>query len=261
MSKKHSIDLTTGSVPKMLIRFTIPLIIANLLQQLYSAADSAVIGRYVGKTALAAVGATGYATGLILNLLIGLSIGASIINANLFGLKQTVALRHNMHCSLVVALICGVLISVVGIVMTPLIMTWTNCPKNVLDDAVFYMRIILSGAPGTMIYNFGAGILRTHGDSKHPMYIMAFSGLLNVILNLMFVVYFKMSVGGVALATVISKYLSAFAVLIILFNPNGEYCLTFKELRLYRKEAHQIIRVGLPCGLNSVAFSVSNTIV
>lgn len=261
MNNKHRIDLTRGSVPKLLISFVIPLIITNLLQQLYTAADSAVVGQCAGKTALAAVGAISYATGLILNLLIGLSLGANIINANLLGSKQTDALRRSMHCSLLVALIGGVLISIVGIMVAPTMMQWTNCPQNIMQDAVLYMRIIFCGAPGTMIYNFGAGILRTHGDSKRPMYIMAVCGLINVILNLVFVICFKKTVDGVALATIISNYLSAVIVLFILFNPKGAYNLNLRELRLRKKETWDIIRIGLPCGLNSIVFSISNTIV
>jgi len=261
MNKRHSLDMTSGSVPKMLIRFVIPLLVTNLLQQFYTAADSAVVGRFAGKTALAAVGATGYATGLILNLVIGLSLGANIINANLLGSKQTEALRRSMHCSLLVALICGILVSAVGIMITPSIMEWTNCPESVIQDAILYMRIILCGAPGTMIYNFGAGILRTHGDSKSPMYIMASCGIINVLLNLVFVVYFKMTVAGVALATIISKYLSAATVLLILFNPNGIYKLKLRELQLPQNETWDIIRIGFPCAINSIVFSLSNTIV
>lgn len=261
MNKKNRIDMTSGSISKLLMSFVVPLIIANLLQQLYSAADSAVVGRFVGKTALAAVGATGYATGLILNLFIGLSLGTNIICANLFGSKQTESLRRCMHCSLIVALLGGILIGIAGIIMAPIIMQWTNCPENVMQDAVLYMRIIFCGAPGTMIYNFGAGILRTHGDSKRPMYIMAVCGSVNVVINLIFVLGLKMTVDGVALATIISKYLSAAMVLFLLFNPKGVYCLKIRELQLYKKETLDIIRIGFPCAINSIVFSFSNTIV
>lgn len=261
MIKKHSLDMTHGSVPKLLINFVFPLIITNLLQQLYTATDSAIIGQFAGKTALAAVGATGYATGLILNLLIGLSLGANIINANHLGNKEAAALRRSMHCSLLVALYGGILISIIGMLIAPFMMQWTNCPENIMDDAVLYMRIIFCGAPGTMLYNFGAGILRTHGDSKRPMYIMAICGLVNVILNLIFVIYFRMTVDGVALATIISNYLSAGAVLFILFDRKGLYHLKINELILHKKDTYEIIRIGLPCGINSIVFSVSNTVV
>ena len=261
MSKKHKIDMTEGPIIKKLFLFVYPLIITNLLQHLYSAADNAVVGRFVGKNALAAVGATGSATSLILNLLIGIAVGANIVNSNLLGAKKFKDLRRSMHCSLTLALTGGIIISTIGIIVSRWIMQITNCPENIIDDATLYMRIIFCGTPGTMLYNYGSGILRTHGDSKRPMYIMGISGLINVGLNLVFVIFCNMSVAGVALATIISKYFSAICVLYILFDPKGDYKLSFSELKLYPKEAWNIIKIGLPCGLNPLVFSISNATV
>ena len=261
MSKKHRIDMTNGPIVKKLLLFVYPLIITNLLQHLYSAADNAVVGRFVGKTALAAVGATGSATSMILNLLIGLSVGANIVNANLLGARKFKDLRKSMHTALMLALIFGLIISTIGILISKWIMGIMNCPESIIDQAALYMRIIFCGTPGTMLYNFGAGILRTHGDSKRPMYIMAVSGLINVILNLVFVLYCNMTVDGVALATIISKYLAAGYVLYILFDPNGDYKLRFSELKIHKQESWNIVKVGLPCGLNPLVFSISNSIV
>jgi len=253
--------MTEGPIVKKLLLFVFPLIVTNILQHLYSAADNAVVGRFVGKTALAAVGATGSATTLILNLLIGLSVGANIVNANLLGAKKFKDLRRSMHTALMLALVFGLLIGTVGQFISRWIMELMNCPESIIDDAVLYMRIIFCGTPGTMLYNFGSGILRTHGDSKRPMYIMAVSGLANVILNLVFVLYCNMTVDGVALATIISKYISAFWVMWILFDPNGEYKLKIRELKIHKKESWNIVKVGLPCGLNPLVFSISNTMV
>lgn len=261
MKKKHTIDMTDGPVVKKLLIFVFPLIVTNLLQHMYTAADNAVVGRFVGKAALAAVGATGSATTLILNLLIGLSVGANIVNANLLGAKKHTQLRKSMHCALMLALVFGLFISAVGLLISRWVMEIMNCPESIIDQATLYMRIIFCGTPGTMLYNFGAGILRTHGDSKRPMYIMAVSGLVNVILNLIFVIFCKMTVDGVALATIISKYLSAAWVMCILFNPNGEYKLRISELKIRKAESWNIIKVGLPCGLNPLVFSISNTTV
>lgn len=259
--KKHTMDLTTGSVTKKLLTFAYPLMVANLLQHLYQAADNAVVGRFVSKHALAAVGATGSATTMVLNLIVGLAVGASIVNANLLGAKKEKALRRSMHTILLVAFFGGILFSAIGIAVTKPMLQLMSCPKSIIEDATLYMRIIFLGTPGTMIYNFGSGILRTHGDSKRPMVIMAISGLVNVILNLIFVLVFGMTVDGVALATIISKYVSAVAVLFILFNPKGDFCLTFKELKFHWIEARNVIKVGFPCGINGLVFSISNVIV
>ena len=261
MTKTHKIDMTTGSIAKKFIPFVIPLILTNLMQQLYTAADNAVVGRFAGKEALAAVGATGNSTTLILNLLIGLSIGSNIVNSNLLGKGDKQGLHRSMHCGLTLAFWGGLLISCAGIALSPAMMNITNCPENIKANAVMYMRIIFAGAPGTLIYNVGSGILRTHGDSKRPLYIMIICGITNVILNLVFVIYCNMSVTGVAIATLISKYLSAVLVLIILFNPKGEYNMQWRSLHMHKKETWEIIRVGVPCGINSTVFSISNTIV
>ncbi|MBR4865020.1 MAG: MATE family efflux transporter [Oscillospiraceae bacterium] len=261
MRKKHVMDLTTGSVTKKLLTFVYPLLIANLLQHLYQATDNAVVGRFVGKEALAAVGSTSSATTLILNMIVGLAVGASIVNGNLLGAKKHVELRRSMHTSLVLAFFGGIVMAIVGNLVARPMLLFMSCPEDIVDDSLVYMRIILCGAPGTMLYNFGSGILRTHGDSKRPMFIMGISGLVNVILNLVFVLYFGMTVDGVAYATIISKYLSAICVLLILFDPKGEFKLTRKELKFNLKECMNIIKVGVPCGINGIVFSFSNVIV
>lgn len=261
MKSRHTMDLTTGSVWKKLLTFVYPLMIANLLQHLYQATDNAVVGRFVSKSALAAVGSTGSATTLILNMIIGLSVGASIVNGNLLGAKKHKELRKSMHTSLLVALAGGILVAVFGNLIARPMLLVMSCPESVIDDALVYMRIILCGAPGTMIYNFGSGILRTHGDSKRPMIIMAVSGLCNVLLNLVFVLCFHMTVDGVAYATVASKYISAIWVVALLFDPKGDYKLSFKELKLHWHECMNIIKVGVPCGINGIIFSISNVIV
>lgn len=261
--KQNRVDLTTGSVLKKMIVFAFPLFVTNLLQHLYSAADNAVVGRFAenGELALAAVGATSAATGLILNLVIGLAVGANVVNANLLGAKRHKELRKSLHTSMTVAAVGGVMMSIVGILLARPVLQLMKCPDSIIDLSTLYMRIIFCGTPGTMLYNFGAGILRTHGDSKRPMVIMMFSGILNVVLNLVFVIGFKMTVDGVALATIISKYAAVAWVLYILFNPKGEYKLTLRELNLGGKETLSIIKVGIPCGINSTVFSLANVVV
>ena len=260
MKQRYSIDMTTGSIVKKLILFALPLLASLLLQSFYNAADKAVVGQFAGKLALAAVGATGSATGMIVNLVVGLSIGASIINANLLGAGEKTALRRNMHTSVLMGAICGIALSVLGIVASRPILVLMGCPDDVLDLAALYMRIFFCGSPASMVYNFGSGILRTHGDSRRPMVILGISGLANVLLNLLFVIVFKMSVAGVALATIIAQYISAAWVLKILFDPKDEYKLCLQELKLNKEDAIGIIRVGIPCSLNDVLISYSNVL-
>lgn len=259
--KKNTMDMTTGSVTKKLLVFVFPLIITNMLQHLYNAADSAVVGQFSGKVALAAVGATSSATSLITNLLIGLAVGANIINSNLLGSKDYTGLRRSMHTGISIGGLFGVVLGLIGILLARPLLQLMNCPDNVIDHSVTYMRIIFCGTPGSMLYNFGAGILRTHGDSKRPMVIISTCGLVNVALNLVFVIIFKMSVAGVALATIISNYLSAVWVLKILFDPNGEYKLSVKELTIHKTEFVNIVKVGIPCAINSMMFNISTAIV
>ena len=261
MKSRHTMDLTSGSVTKKLLSFVYPLLIANLLQQLYQSADNAVVGRYVGADALAAVGATGSATTLVLNMIIGLAVGANIVNANLLGANNQSGLRKSMHTAMLVAFVGGLLVSATGILVSKPLLRLMRCDPDVLDDATLYMRIIFCGTPGTMIYNFGAGILRTHGDSRRPMVMMMVSGLVNVLLNLVFVLVFHMSVDGVALATIISKYISAVWVLCVLFDPKGDFKLSFQELKFRSHECWNIVKVGVPCGINGMVFGISNVIV
>ena len=261
MKLRNTMDLTTGSVTKKLIAFMLPLLASNLLQYFYNAADKAVVGQFAGRIALAAVGSTNSATTMMLNLLVGLSAGASIVNANLLGARKREELRRSMHTAIVVGGICGVFIGLFGIVACKPLLRLMSCPDSVIDSAALYMRIYFCGVPASMLYNFGAGILRTLGDTKRPMFILAISGLVNVLLNLVFVIVFKMDVDGVAYATIISQYISSAWVLYILFDPKGDYCLRINELKLHKHEAASIVKVGLPCGVNGLVFSVSNVIV
>lgn len=259
--RSHSVDLTTGPIGKKLFRFALPLVLTNLLQNLYQAADNAVVGQFAGSQDLAAVGATGAATNLILNIIVGLAVGASIVNANLRGAKKAKELRTSLHTTMALAIIGGILFSLIGQLVCRPLLELMNCPKTIIDKSVLYMRIIFCGTPGTMVFTFGSGILRTYGDSKRPMIIMAISGLINVALNLVFVLGFKMTVDGVALATIISKYMAAISIVVILFSPKDEYKMTFREIKLHKRETINIMKVGFPCSINSTVFSVSNTIV
>lgn len=260
MRPSKQLDLTKGSVIKQLIAFAIPIMCANVLQHLYNVADKIVVGRFAenGAVALAAVGSTAAALGMILNLILGFTAGTNVICANYRGARKPKALRTCMHSSMVLGVVSGAIVAVLGILLSRPLLRLMSTPADVLDDAVLYMRIYLAGSPVAMIYNFGASIMRAHGDTKRPMYILMVSGIVNVLLNLLLVVVFHMDVAGVAIATVASQVASAIVIVWLLFSPKGEYKMSFKELRMERKSVQAVVRVGIPCGLNNIVFSFSN---
>ena len=260
LKKQTGLDLTTGNVTGRLLTFTMPILASNLLQHLYNAADKAVVGRFAvnGDLALAATGATGSAITLLLNLFVGLSLGANVVCANLRGASNTKDLRRAMHTSILLAAITGVFAMVLGLVVAKPFLMAMSCPGNVLELATLYMRIYFVGVPFSLLYNFGAAILRAHGDTKRPMNIAMISGIINVVLNLVFVMFFGMDVDGVGWATVISQVFSAVMVLWYLFRDDGEYDLDLKEMKLHKQELMTIIRVGVPCGINGIVFSIAN---
>jgi len=261
MRLQKNMDLTTGPIFKKLIVFVLPILLSNLLQQFYNSADTIIVGQFAGKTAIAAVGSTASVTLLLLNLSNGLSVGANVICANLFGAREKDALDACKHTSMLLSVVLGLFFGAVGAVLARPILTLMGTPDTVLDQAVIYMTIYFCGVPASMVYNFGAAILRATGDTKRPMYILTVTGVLNVLLNLLFVVVFGWDVDGVAVATVISQLISAIAVCVILFDPKGEHRLSFQKLRFHKKQLATIIRVGIPCGLNGIVFSSSNVLV
>lgn len=260
MAKTKTMDLTKGPVMKTLLIFMFPIWISNLMQQLYNTADMVVVGRFVGDDALAAVGATGDLTVLIINLFFGLSVGANIICANLYGARNKEALDRSMHNAMLVAFICGIVLTFAGLFLSRPMLQLMSCPDKVINQSVLYMQIYFAGAPVSMLYNFGAAILRAHGDTKRPMVILTISGLVNVTLNLVLVIVFHMGVAGVAIATVVSQAVSAVMVLRILFSSKEEYGMQLKKLRIYKSELGTLLRTGIPCGINGAIFSVANVI-
>ena len=260
MGSRHSMDLTEGSVLRKLLVFVFPLILTNLLQQFYNAADVIVVGKFAGSAALAAVGSTGSITTLLLNLFNGLAVAANVICANLYGARNREELNKCMHTSIFLAFVGGLGLTAIGVSFAKPLLTMMNSPENVIDLAALYMRIYFCGVPASLVYNFGAGILRAYGDTKRPMYILSATGIVNVVLNLVLVILFKMSVAGVAIATVAAQVLSAAAVLVILFNPNGEYQLKLKHMRFHGQQMKKLVSIGIPCGFNGIVFSISNVI-
>lgn len=260
-SKSNEIDLTQGPLFAKLLSFAVPTMLSGLLQCLYNAADSIVVGRFAGDAPLAAVGATGSLVNLIVNLFVGFSVGSSITAATSIGAKNSERTQRILHSSIAISLVCGVVVSLIGIIGAPYFLKLMDTPADIIEMSTLYLRIFFSGSIFSMIFNFGAAILRAAGDSKRPMIYLAISGLANVLLNLAFVICFGMDVDGVALATVISQMLSAIMVVVALCKNQGDCHLDFKKIRFHAQEVVAIIKTGLPAGVQSVVFALSNSII
>lgn len=258
---RYSIDMTTGKLLPKIISFAIPLMLTGLLQLVYNAADVMVVGRFAGSIALAAVGATTSLVHLSLNVFLGLATGSGVVAAKHIGAGDTASVHRTVHTSMLLALISGIIIAVVGYFIAPFALKAMSIPEDVLPLSVTYLQIFFLGAPASMLFNFGAAMLRATGDSKRPLYILTFSGIVNVVLNLVFVIVFKMNVAGVALATIISQFISAVMVLYILINANSIIRLSVKKLRFYKDELIDIIKIGVPMGIHGSLFSLSNVII
>ena len=258
---KRSANMLNGPLWSSLITYTIPIMLTGILQLLFNAADLVIVGRFSGSINVAAVSATGSITNLIVNLFIGLSIGAGVTVAHAIGGKQETEVHRTVHTALPTALVGGVILSVVGVAFSEIFLTMMKTPANVLPLSAKYMRIYFCGMTFTMVYNFCASILRAAGDTKSPLVFLTLSGIINVILNIVFVIYFHMTVDGVALATVISQAISAVLVVIALMRRTDACKLYLKKLRFYKQPFFKIIRIGLPAGIQSSMFAISNVIV
>ena len=263
MRATKTLDMTQGPILKKLLAFVIPAIAMNLVQQLYTIADRVVVGQFAenGTVALAAVGSTGSVTVLFLNIFIGMAVGANVTCANKRGAKDPLGVERCMHSAILLAAVCGVTICVLGIAACKPLLLLLGTPDELLELATLYTRIYFLGVPGSLVFNFGNNLLRAHGDTKRPMYILSATGLVNVGLNLLLVIVFHMSVAGVAIATIVAQYLSAAAVLWILFSPKDEYKMQWKKLRFHKPSVISIMRIGIPGGLNGMVFTLSNTVI
>ena len=253
--------MTEGSIVKKLLQFSVPLIFSSLLQILFNTADVIVVGRFAGDNSLGAVGSTGSLINLMVNLFVGLSVGTTVVAANFFGAGKKSELKETVHTAILLSLISGIILTIFGVVGAKKILQWMQSPKEILDLATQYLQIYFGGIISTMIYNFGSALLRAKGDTKRPLYILFFAGIINVILNLIFVILFKMDVAGVALATVISQTISAFLVVRCLFKETEEFKLDLKQLKINPQILIRIIKIGVPAGLQGIIFSLSNVII
>ncbi|MBQ4109274.1 MAG: MATE family efflux transporter [Clostridia bacterium] len=260
-TKKYELDMTKGPIFKQLLTFTIPLILSGILQLLYNAADIVVVGNFSGITALAAVGSTGSLINLITGLFMGLSLGVSVVASNYYGGKNYNGVSRVLHTAVTISVIGGIVIGAIGIIIAPAVLKLMGSPFDVLPQAALYMRIYFCGMPFFMLYNFGSAVLRALGDTKRPLYFLAVSGIVNVVLNLFFVILFKMGVAGVALATIIAQAISACFVVNCLMKSDGFYKLELKKLKIHRVELKKMIIIGLPAGIQGSIFSISNVLI
>lgn len=258
MKNNKGMDLTQGPVLKQLIAFSLPVIATSLLQQFYNTADQMVVGRYAGVTAHAAVGATGYVTNLILNLFVGMSVGATVTCAKFFGAKNKEHISRTVHTSIALALSSGLFLAVIGALLSRPLLQLMDTPSDIIDHSVRYMSIIFLGSPFSMLYNFISGLLRASGDTKRPFYILSVSGAVNVILNLILVIFFDMAETGVAVATVISQMVSSLWVLGIMVKRDDDMKVELRRLRFHKDELVNVIKIGVPSGLNAILFNIAN---
>ncbi len=253
--------MTRGPIFGNILKFTLPLLLTGTLQLLYNAADIVVVGQFASDTSLAAVTSTGALINLIVNVFMGLSVGASVVVAQNFGAGRHKDVSEALHTAIAVALVSGIVVGIFGFFASKSLLRLMDSPENVIDLSALYVKIFFLGMPANMLYNFGAAIMRAVGDTKRPLYYLSFSGLMNVILNLIFVIVFHMDVAGVALATIISQVISAVLVLRSLIKSEGSIKLYVSKVKIHKDKLIRIIAVGLPAGLQGSLFSISNVII
>lgn len=261
IKSSQTIDMVNGPLLKNIFLFSVPLMLTNFLQMFFNAADTVIVGKFAGQQALAAVGATGSICFLLMSIFNGLSMGSNVIIAQLIGSQNHERIEKAVHTAMLMSAISGAFLACVGGVLSKPLLQMMDTPSDIIDLSTLYMRIYFIGSFFMMIYNFGASILRSKGDTQRPLYFLAFSGVLNVLLNVFFVVVFKMSVAGVALATAISQALSAFLVCNALMHETDSTHLDLKKLRIVPSMAWDIIRIGVPTGIQGMVFSLSNVVI
>ncbi len=263
MSQKsgHAVDFTSGSIGKKMIKFAMPLMFSSILQLLFNAADIIVVGKFAGDECVAAVGSTTSLINLIVNLFIGLSVGVNVMVANYFGAKKADDLSDTIHTAVAVSVISGILLSFVGFFFAPEILKIMNTPDDVIELASVYVKTYFLGMPFMMLYNFSAAILRAVGDTKRPLYFLSAAGVINVGLNLVFVIAFHWSVFGVAFATILSQVVSALLVLRCLVRDDGLLKVEFRKLKIHKNKLLRMMQIGIPSGIQGMMFSISNVII
>jgi len=259
--KTKTLDMTEGNIAKLLIQFAIPLLLGNIFQYLYNTVDSLVVGNFVGKEALAAVGSTTYIINTLVMFFGGISVGASVIISRYFGAHDDETLHNAIETTIALTFVGSILCTVAGIALSPLLLQFMDTPADVLPQSSVYLRIYFGGITGLMVYNMGSGILRAVGDTKRPLYFLIFSSIMNIILDLLFVVVFGLGIAGVAYATVVAQMVSAILILLLLTKTTEKYRLVWKDLHVDMQLTKEILSVGFPVGLQQAVTSFSNVYV
>ena len=260
-TKKYEMDMCHGPLLKKILIFSIPLMLSGILQLLFNAVDIIVVGRYAGSTAMAAVGSTSSLINLLINVFIGFSMSINVLVANYYGGGKETEVNETVHTAILLGVLGGSYLTVLGNLFARPLLSLMGTPDDVLSQSTLYMRLYFLGMPAYMLYHFGSSILRAIGDTKRPLLFLGIAGVINVILNLIFVICFHLDVAGVALATVLSQYFSAALIIKCLCEQKGCLKLSLKKLKLSRDKLLQIIKLGLPAGLQGTIFSFSNVLI
>lgn len=261
MRKKYEIDMCSGPILKKMLLFALPLMLSSMLQLLFNAADIIVVGKYCGDNSLAAVGSNSALINLLTNVFIGLSIGANVLMAKFYGAGHKKSMDETLHSAMLLSLVSGVALTVIGEIFARQLLILMRTPDAILDLATVYLRIYFIGMPSMMVYNFGSAIMRSVGDTQRPLYFLFAAGVINVALNLLLVICFKMDVAGVAIATVISQTVSAALVVFCMMRDKGAIHFEPKRMSLRRDKVLAIMRIGLPAGFQGSIFSLSNVFI
>ena len=258
---KYEMDMCSGSLLPKILLYSLPLMLSGILQLLFNAADIVVVGRFAGNDALAAVGSTSSLINLLVNVFMGLSVGTNVMVARFYGAGQKKELEEMVHTAILTSIVSGVILIFVGLALSRPALLLMDTPENVIDQSVLYIRIYFVGMPAMMLYNFGSAVLRAVGDTRRPLYFLMIAGVINVVLNLFFVISLSMGVAGVALATIISQAVSAILVLLCLMRSESDYRVELKKLRIVKDKMLKMIQIGLPAGMQGALFSVSNVLI
>lgn len=253
--------MTEGSIWKKILFFSIPLILGNLFQQLYNTVDSIIVGNYIGSEALAAVGSSGSLINLLIGFCIGASAGAGVVIAQFYGAQDKEGVRKAVHTTIAIAIAAGAILTIVGIVTTPLLLKAMGTPKEVFDQASIYLKVYFGGILFSVVYNMSAGILNAVGNSKRSLVYLMIAATSNIFLDLLFVVVFKMGIVGAAIATDISQLLSCIFIILFLVRSEDVYRVKLKDIRCYDNPLGKILKIGLPTGVQNIVISLSNVIV
>ncbi len=260
-NKKSAINICSDPVLPQLLRLTLPLMLSSILQLLFNAADLIVVGNFASKHSLAAVGSTTALVNLLTNLFLGLSTSANVLTSRFVGEQNSSKVNRTVHTSISLSIISGMLLTFIGIIFADKFLFLMQTPEKVLGLSTKYLRIYFTGMIAMMVYNFGSSILRSKGDTKRPLIFLTISGVINVILNLIFVIVFKLDVVGVALATAISQWISAAMIIKCLMNEEESFRFSFKKLRPDKQIMILILKIGIPAGFQGVVFSLSNVVI